>query len=497
MPRRSLGRASLLLMGSTWVHNGMGVIASIMVARALGPAAVGEIAVNLGLAALVMAVLLPGFAQAHLKRLAEGKDPGVCLGTMATIQVALTALLLLALLAARAAGAVPGSAPQVTVFAFMLGAQIVGRFGDVFLRVLIARELVVDHGAIVLGGRVVRLAATAAVLALAPAVTWIAATFFAESVVAMAAAAAVLSGRHGIRPRRPTRESLRSYWEYARPFLVTTPVALLQDSLDRYLVGRWAGLDAAGYYHVARGVWEVVSSVLAPPGTFLLTRMSSLYASRSAAGDLEARKLFYRGLDKTLFMTTVLALGFWMFADVVIGVLYGPAFLPARGSLRILLLAAIAANLVNPYLFILLALDQAHRLIPVNLVRLAVYVALLFVLVPGHLIPGAPAADQGAAVARLCLIAFPAWVYFGWTRRLAGIAFMWRGLVYVGGFAVGIVVFHGVQRLADLTPAPPSVSLAMAATAAFLVYVGYLLLAHPAGTRENFAYARQLLASRR
>src|SRR6267142_2398970 len=90
MPRRSLGRASLVLLGSTWMHSGLGLVASVMIGRILGPAAVGALALNLGLAGVVMAALLPGFTQAHLKRLAEGQDAGRCVGTMAAIQSALT-----------------------------------------------------------------------------------------------------------------------------------------------------------------------------------------------------------------------------------------------------------------------------------------------------------------------------------------------------------------------------------------------------------------------
>ena len=89
----------------------------------------------------------------------------------------------------------------------------------------------------------------------------------------------------GIRARRPTWDGVVDYWRYARPFLVTTPLALIQDSIDRVLVGRWAGLTAAGYYHVARGLWEALTGVMAPPGLLLFTRLSALYAERSEARD--------------------------------------------------------------------------------------------------------------------------------------------------------------------------------------------------------------------
>src|SRR5215470_16335660 len=123
MPRRSLGQASLLLLGSTWIHSGLGLLASVLIGRILGPAAVGALALNLGLTGILMAAALPGFARAHLKRLAEGEDPGRCLGTMTTIQAALMSVLLLGLLVAWRVGALSGAPGGAAVFGFMLGSQ--------------------------------------------------------------------------------------------------------------------------------------------------------------------------------------------------------------------------------------------------------------------------------------------------------------------------------------------------------------------------------------
>ena len=89
MPPQDLGRKSLLLLGSTWSGSALGMIVSILVGRTLGPAALGAIGFSTGIVGLLMAALLPGFSQAHLKRLSEGQDAGRCVGTMAAIQLGL------------------------------------------------------------------------------------------------------------------------------------------------------------------------------------------------------------------------------------------------------------------------------------------------------------------------------------------------------------------------------------------------------------------------
>ena len=185
--------------------------------------------------------------------------------------------------------------------------------------------------------------------------------------------------------------------------------------------------------------------MIAAPVTFLFTRLSALYARRSEAGDREAREFFFHAFDKLLFLTVPLAFAFWAFAEPSIALLYGPAFRPAALPLRILVLAAVVANFVNPYTLIVMALDQAGRFVPVNLLRVVAYALVLVALVPPQplvdgiagLWPGAP----GAAAARLFLVLFPCWIYVGWTRELASVPLYRHVATYVGGFALLIVLF--------------------------------------------------------
>ena len=498
MSPATLGRKSLLLSLGTWSGSALGMLVSILVARTLGPAALGTIGFSTGIVGLVAAALLPGFGQAHLKRLADGQDPGRCLGTMLALQIALHAGLAAVLVAAWS-GSGPFRTPEVgLVFLLMLAAQVATNFADIFLKVFIGREWIVPHFVITQLARLVRLAATAAVLWWRPSLAGVAATFVIEGLLGGLLAIGLLAVRHRITPRLPTRESLLAYWRYARPFLVTTPLALFQDSIDRVLVGRWAGLEAAGYYHVARALWEALSSVMAAPGLMFFTRLSSLYARRSAAGDREAHAFFFGALDKLLFLAVPLAFLFWALADPLVSLLYGGAFAPATAALRILVLAAVVANVINPYTLVLYALEAGDRFVPVNILRAVTYLAVLVVMVPVDLAgfhgiwPGAP----GAAVSRLFLVLFPAWVYFRWTRELAGIPLYPRVWTYAAGFALMLPVHEGLATLVGrAVPGLGRLAEAAAAVTALAIYLTFLRLGHP-GTRDNLRYAWSLLSPR-
>ncbi len=494
MPQ-DLARKSLLLLGSTWGGSALGMVVSILVGRALGPEALGSIGFSTGIVGLVMAALLPGFAQAHLKRLAEGQDAGRCLGTMLAIQVAMHGVLIAALLLLWATQGLFASSGLALVFLCLLGAQVAANFADVFLKVFIAREWVVPHSIIVLSARALRLLATVAVLAMAPGVVGVAATFVVDGVVSGLAAAGVLGRRYRVAPRAPSRASLADYWSYARPFTVTTPLALFQDSIDRVLVGAWAGLTAAGHYQIARALWEALASVIAAPMTFLFTRLSGLYARRSDARDREARDFFFHGVDKLLFLTMPLAFAVWAFAETGITLLYGGSFRPAALPLRVLVLTAVAANIINPYTFVIMALDQAARFIPVNLLRVVAYAALLVVLVPPRpWLPGLAGlwpGELGAALARLFLILFPCWVYFRWTRELAGIPLYARAWAYLGGLALMLGTFHALLIGAGGLGVTGWGAAIPAAVAALGLYLAYLFQVHPA-TGDNLRYSLAL-----
>lgn len=490
-----LGRKSVSLLLATWLIAWINLLAGILIARVLGPAAVGSLAFGFGLSGLVLAALLPGFTQAHLKRIGEGRDVGVCLGTFGTIKLGLYALLALAFLVARPWRELLFETRTLhSVFVLLLAGRVLSNFAEVFTVALLARELAVQQSLVLVASRGLRALATVAAVVWLRDLVWVAGAYALEGLVELVVGALFVHAWLGIRPRAPTRASLADYWGYARPLLFTVPIAMVQDSIDRVVVKQWAGLTAAGYYHVARGFWEILGSVSQYPTTFLLTRMSALFADRSPERDREARSLFFGALDRLLFATVPLGLALWIFARPAVVLIFGPEFAPADVAVRIFVVATLAANLFNPYTQILYALDAHARLVPVGVLRLVLYLLALGMLVPGEpLLGGFPAAglaERGAALCRLFLLLFPAWLYIGWARRLAGIGAAARSWTYVGGFVMVLLLAEAAERLWPALP-PFAVS-ALAAGVGFAAYAGWLWILHP-GSRANVAYYVELL----
>src|SRR6266567_3718188 len=417
----NLGRKSVVLFAGTWAASGFGFLTTILIARRLGPDALGILGFSMGLVGVLTAFLVPGFFQAHQKRVAEGGDLGRCVGTMIALQLVIQGAAFAVVLAASRwgsfvipAGVLPAGVPLLVVL-FVLAAQLLTNLAATLSTAFVGREWAVAHATTQVAGKGLRFAATAALLV--------------EGAAEIVVGAYILVGLRGVRLRGPDRETFGSYWRYARPLFITSPIGMLQDSLDRVLVARWAGLTAGGYYQVARTLWEVLGTLNAYPFQLLFSRLSRLFAEPRAEGVAEARRVFAAAMDRLLFIVVPVAFALWALREPAIALLYGEAFLPAAAPLMVFILAALAQSAFNPYQFVLYAMDQHGRLVPVVLVRLVVYLATMVALVPVW-------GGTGAAAVRLLLVVFPCWVFVRWTRELAGIGFQGVTVAYLAGFGI-------------------------------------------------------------
>lgn len=475
---------------ATWATSAVGFLATLLVARRLGPDALGTLGFGLGLIGVLSAVVLPGFSQAHTKRIAEGRDLGRCIGTMSAIQLSLQAAMVALFLAAWRwwPELIPAGIAPVLLVA-LLTSQLLLNLAGVFTGAFVAREWAVQYAGLLLAGRLARFVGTVMVLIWIPDVRWVAAVYPTEGGVQLLFGLYIVCGRHRTRLRAPDLDSLQAYWAYSKPLLVTTPVGMLQDSLDRVLVARWAGLSAAGYYQVARGLWEVLGTLNAYPFQLLFTRLSRLFASRSAIQDTEARRLFASAVDKLLFIAIPAAFLLWALRAPAITLFYGERFLPAVTPLMVFIIAALAQTALNPYHFVIYALDEHWRFVPVVALRLAVYLGAMVVAVPLW-------GGTGAAAVRLLMVVFPAWVFLRWTRSLAGIGFQPWTWLYLIGFAALVGLNEAAHALLESAGVTPAVAMIGAVAIAAGGYGLLLWVIHP-GAVGNLRYSCDLIHPRR
>lgn len=161
---------------------------------------------------------------------------------------------------------------------------------------------------------------------------------------------------------------------------------VLHTRLVVVLVERWASLDAAGFYstgaNLAQLLWRlpvVVSFVTIP----ILT---------SARGEKEAAELTALTCRLLLPLAASVAMGFYLFADPIVALLYEDRFLPSAAVLRIQLPGAVASVVYLALVGHLLARKRLGTLVAVGALGAAANIALNVVWIP-------TAGADGAALA--------------------------------------------------------------------------------------------------
>jgi hypothetical protein len=154
----------------------------------------------------------------------------------------------------------------------------------------------------------------------------------------------------------------------------------------------------------------------------------------------------------------------------------------------IFVVAALAQAALNPYPFVIYALEQHSRFVPVVLLRLGVYLVTLVVAVSLW-------GETGAAAVRLLLVLFPAWIFVRWTRELVGVGFQPCTWVYATAFGLLVAVSEGVHAGLAQVGLPEPVALGAGILSALAVYAAWLRWAHP-GLSKNLRYVQDLLQVR-
>ncbi len=308
----------------------LGVVASIVVARALGPAGRGTFGVMMAIGAIGVQLGNLGLPSATVYAL--GRNPRQLreltgLALLVSLGVGAVLVLLAGGLIATGVVSVALSAPLAWLAATWIPAGLLFLLAE---NALLGLRAIRWYTLLQLGVD----AASALVLALCFWVGWSAperfwgAAFAVTALAALGALAVVRRHADG-RPAWPRAELLGPALRYGGRAYLSTLFAYLVINFDLLMVAGMRGAGEAGYYAVAGKVAELLSMAPAAIGAMLFATVSGMRQGRWAF---------------TRRVTLALALAFppvlilaALLARPVIGLLFGAAFLPAASALLWLL----------------------------------------------------------------------------------------------------------------------------------------------------------------
>ncbi|HUY49469.1 MAG TPA: glycosyltransferase [Streptosporangiaceae bacterium] len=157
--------------------------------------------------------------------------------------------------------------------------------------------------------------------------------------------------------------------------------------VDQVLVRGYAGYRQLGLYALATTVAELLWLLTAPLAAALVP-----YQVRARTG--EDRRLSFAMARLTLWISMTAAVGGWLLAPLAIQIVYGPRFAGTASALRLLLPGVVALAATRPLGAVLVKEGRAAILSALSLGALGLNVALNLVLLPRIGIRGASIASS-------------------------------------------------------------------------------------------------------
>lgn len=179
---------------------------------------------------------------------------------------------------------------------------------------------------------------------------------------------------------------------------LTGTIKMAKDNFLGILVlGYFSGKEAAAYYKIAKSFVKLMRSIMDPLYEAIYPELVRI----SSSDTLKDFKRLLKYSTKTLMKFTIPgATLILIFSDTIINLIYGREYLPASNALRIITVAVVITQLtflINPAL---LAIGRPGLRTLVDVISMATYIVLLFLIVPKFSYIGAAFAFLGFAIVR-------------------------------------------------------------------------------------------------
>jgi len=445
-------RKSALLLVVSLIRSGLGLISTLVVARFMGPTALGTITYLFGLVGLLAIVSDLGFSVAHLKRASEPTaDLGACTGTFLTVKLGLCLVLLLVILGTPSVSKALGrpvveGVEQTLAYYLIALVPLLNNLSQVALYTFEARQESARQSMATFLGGVATAIARIMVAVLGLGLVALSLAYSMEAIVVFIAAILLFRGYPLGRPRR---ETWIGYSQYAMPVLATTILSTITLNVSPVMIERLGNVTEVGYYGSVLGIATLI-------GRFSSAAMVVFFpqASEDAyLGQLDEiqRRLFV--IERHLLNLTVpLAVLTMYFSPQIVNWVLGPDFLPAASVLAVLIVDAVITTFFQPYGMAVYAMGKPQYMVRSGLIQLGTLLAGSLILIPQR---AGGLGALGAAIAMVIADTMSGLYQVYLTTRLAHIGLYGRWYAYVIAGALSYAVLRVLgSNVAGLSLSP-------------------------------------------
>lgn len=398
----------------------------------MGRDVLGEWGYAMGIVGLFVIISELGFSQAHVKKISEGRDPAVCLGTYLAVKVGLTLLMLLltgaylfvqvVVLDKPFVSTTTGTVVIVLLYYTFTSLRAIGGVTFDAKRETAKSQLVVvaEHFVRLPLTAVVTLAFAASAFGTGPLASYyeanspelfrtiaangaefLALTYTGAALASLLVAALLLRGE---RIARPDTGLLREYSRFAWPIFLGGILATLSGNVDKVALGFfWSETEVGNYTGVQR-ISSLINMVPTAVGILLFPTLSDLHSRNELDGVSKVTGQALRYISMLLFPVCVFTIAF---AVPVIHVLLSDEFLAAAPTLALLTLYVLIFSLSYPYENLLFGANKPHLAVMAGATIFTTNIVLNLLFIPsslfGYPLPGLK--DVGAALATVVSMA--------------------------------------------------------------------------------------------
>lgn len=373
-----IGRKSFLIVVTHYIADLLGFIAIIVLSKLWGGfarEAIGIIAFAMSFVSLFGIFTDFGFTYAHIKRVSEGKDLGICIGTFATIKILLTAFMVLSIFVSIYiwknvfhGGFYDATTESViiiivfhSIFTNLQGIAIhtfTGRQEIAKLQTTRLFENIVKTPLTILVG----LAGVSVMgVAISPAVTWPeflqpVQKFLAEHATGSLAMTYVFGIMatffvgmwlmRGYPIKRPSLSYAKNYFSYALPIAISSIISTIAFNIDKVMIGYyWTSANVGDYYIVQR-ILGFITVLYFSVGTILFPTISKQHAANDIEGAVKTVHLAERYISMVLIPPLIFIM---IFSEPFINIFFDASFLPAAPVLVVMVIYAFFRGMNTPY----------------------------------------------------------------------------------------------------------------------------------------------------
>lgn len=373
-----LTRKVVVFFSGQWMSQVLQLGASLLLARALGPVSMGQIAFAMGVAGSLMLFTGLGLPQAHIKRIAEGQRFSEYVLTYSAVTMALQ-LLTLALAASvwpLLASSFQRGEPRQVLFTIG-GFYVLNNLVTIPLLTLQGLNEVGAQSRIMIYGRIARLAWIVLGIGLHWPTRRMVFCFFLDAGLQFVLGLAYLR-RHMDGFRWPAASDFEAYWRYAKPLAMLSPVSLLADSIDKVILGLYVPAAELGVYSISRSLFEAMKSIPSSIVSVLGPQVTREYVQGNLT---QIRERFAGAMRKGLLVSTLVFACGIILAPLAILIAYGASYTGSWPSVEVLIGVAWVITLISPLHYVLYAVERHQTFVYISPIGQFCYFLGLWIMI--------------------------------------------------------------------------------------------------------------------